>query len=196
MPFRTAGISSLSKLEIDADKDWKGYSILNFVADLGDDQKIFLGADDDYSIRYDSADDTFYVRDEANATEVEIPKNVAMNIASHAGRHEPGGADVTDAYLEGESAGLREEHGEVFVDELASASGSSGTITFATAFGNKPNVKTSVSGDQPALINMSGGPQASTDDVDPVGTDGFDYRIYNNTGGARDIWMPWTAIGS
>jgi len=30
MPFRTAGgISSLSKLEIDADKDWKGYEISN-----------------------------------------------------------------------------------------------------------------------------------------------------------------------
>jgi len=94
MPFRgKGGASTLSDLEIDVDKDWKGHSILNFVADLGDDQKIFLGADDDYSLRYDSADDTFYIRDEVNATEVEIPKNVAMNIAAHAGRHEVGGAD-------------------------------------------------------------------------------------------------------
>ena len=59
-----AGVRNLSGLNIDVDKDWSGYSILNFVADLGDDQKIFLGADDDYSIRYDSTDDTFYVRDE------------------------------------------------------------------------------------------------------------------------------------
>jgi len=97
MPFRTggaAGAGTLSDLEIDTDKDWKGYSILNFVADLGDDQKIFLGADDDYSLRYDSADDTFYIRDEVNATEVEIPKNVAMNLAAHEARHESGGADA------------------------------------------------------------------------------------------------------
>jgi len=96
MPFQTggaAGVTTLSDLEIDTDKDWKGYSILNFVADLGDDQKIFLGADDDYSIRYDSADDTFYIRDEVNATEIEIPRNVAMNIAAHAARHDAGGAD-------------------------------------------------------------------------------------------------------
>jgi len=96
MPFQAGGVGgvkTLSDLEIDTDKDWKGYSILNFVADLGDDQKIFLGADDDYSLRYDSADDTFYVRDEVNATEVEIPKNVAMNIAGHAARHDAGGAD-------------------------------------------------------------------------------------------------------
>jgi len=100
MPFQVggaAGITTLSDLEIDVDKDWGGYSILNFVADLGDDQKIYLGADDDYSIRYDSADDTFYVRDEVNATEVEIPKNVAMNIASHKARHASGGADAIAA---------------------------------------------------------------------------------------------------
>jgi len=100
MPFQTggaAGVTTLSDLQIDVDKDWKGYSILNFVADLGDDQKISLGADDDYSIRYDSADDTFYVRDEVNATEVEIPKNVAMNVASHKGRHASGGADAIAA---------------------------------------------------------------------------------------------------
>jgi len=58
-----------------------------------DDEKIYFGTDDDYSLRYDSADDTYYIRDEVNATEVEIPKNVAMNIATHAGRHEVGGAD-------------------------------------------------------------------------------------------------------
>jgi len=100
MPFQTggaAGVSNLSGLTIDTDKDWKGYSILNFVADLGDDQKIFLGADDDYSIRYDSADDTFYIQDEVNATEVEIPKNVAMDIAAHEARHESGGADEIPA---------------------------------------------------------------------------------------------------
>jgi len=89
----SVGVTTLSDLEIDVDKDWKGYSILNFVADLGDDQKIYLGADDDYSIRYDSTDDTFYIRDEINATEVEIPKNVAMSVAAHATRHESGGAD-------------------------------------------------------------------------------------------------------
>jgi len=62
-----------------------------------DDQKIYFGTDDDYSIRYDSTDDTYYIRDEVNATEVEIPKNVAMNIAAHEARHESGGADEIPA---------------------------------------------------------------------------------------------------
>jgi len=59
----------------------------------GDDTKIQLGAGPDFSILYDSANDDFRIRDEVNAVETSLPKNVAMNLAAHAARHESGGAD-------------------------------------------------------------------------------------------------------
>jgi len=63
----------------------------------GDDTKIQLGAGPDFSIFYDSANDDFRIRDEVNGVETNLPKNVAMNLASHAGRHQDGGADELDA---------------------------------------------------------------------------------------------------
>jgi len=194
---RPAGIRDLSELNINVDKDWGGHSILNAVLDLVDDQKIFLGADDDYSIRYDSTNNDFRIRDEVNAVETNLPKNVAMDLSAHAARHEPGGADVADAYLAGESAGLREEHGRIFADELATGTASDGTITFATAFSSKPVVIAGTDSDiiTPERDSMFGG-LSGTADVDPLTTSDWDYRIYNGSGSVGDIWGTWMAIGS
>jgi len=62
MPFQTrGGVGALSDLEIDTDKDWKGYEILNVILSLYDDQNLSLGTDDDFRIRYESADDEFHI---------------------------------------------------------------------------------------------------------------------------------------
>ena len=63
---------------------------------LSDDKKFYFGDDKDFSIRYDSASDIFVLRDEVNGTEITFPKNVAMDVAAHAGRHSRGGADALD----------------------------------------------------------------------------------------------------
>jgi len=90
---RIPAAANLSKLKVDADKAWKGYTISDVVLSLVDDQKAKFGSDNDFSIRYDSTDDCFYVRDEINGVETKIPKNVAMDISAHKGRHASGGAD-------------------------------------------------------------------------------------------------------
>jgi len=41
----------------------------------------------------------------------------------------PGGAGATDAYIEGESAGLREEYGEALETAVAGDSAASGSVT-------------------------------------------------------------------
>jgi len=164
----------------------------------GDDEKVYFGADDDYSLRYDSADDTYYIRDEVNATEVEIPKNVAMNLASHGARHEPGGADAADAYVEGESAGMREEHGSNSqAGPAAAGDGSwdtensvSETISFATAFGSAPEVVTS-------LPNTNYGYEL-TSVITNTDTTGFDDVRHNFTTSGLTGSSPamhWIAIG-
>ncbi len=61
---------------------------------LADNIKMLLGSDGDYSIRYDSTNDAFYIKDEVNGTEYKLPKNVSMDISAHHGRHEYGGADA------------------------------------------------------------------------------------------------------
>lgn len=92
-------------------------------AELDDDQKVLLGSDGDYSIRYDSAGDDFILRDETNATDLLVlPKNTPINQIlesggqfelsvqglsgdladaqdpkSHASSHSDGGADELDA---------------------------------------------------------------------------------------------------
>jgi len=139
----------------------------------GDDTKIQLGAGPDFSIFYDSTNNDFRIRDEINAVETNLPKNVAMNLASHAARHEPGGADVTDAYLAGESAGLREEHGSVFSDEVASNSAVSGTVTFTTAFSAKPLYLEGAGSDTGSTSDFEFGLKSTVDDEDPLTTSDF-----------------------
>lgn len=67
----------------------------------GDDTKITLGAGPDFSIRYDSTDDVYYVRDEVNGVDIlKLVKNAAgapIDLASHAARHKDGGNDELDA---------------------------------------------------------------------------------------------------
>jgi len=52
-----------------------------------------------------------------------------LDLTAHAARHEPGGADPADAYLQGDSAGLWEQHGSVTKSPT-----STGTITFSISF--------------------------------------------------------------
>jgi len=67
----------------------------------GDDTKVTLGAGPDFSLRYDSGDDVYYVRDEANGVNIlKLVKNAAgapIDLASHGGRHQDGGDDELDA---------------------------------------------------------------------------------------------------
>jgi len=179
---------------------------------LGDDDKITLGAGPDYSIRYDSTDDTCYIRDEVNGTEVEIPKNVAMNLAAHAARHESGGADeithnnlaitATDHHdpanqLEGESAGLREEHGESSVGGTVAATDAtwdteeynSITVSFATAFGSAPRVSAGIVGAWWYEFGKTSTPSTSD----------FDLWYLNKSTqdrSAETLYFDWVAIGS
>jgi len=161
----------------------------------GDDTKIQLGAGPDFSIFYDSTNDDFRIRDEVNAVETNLPKNVSMDFSSHAGRHEPGGADVTDAYVEGESAGLREEHGEIFNDEVATNTAVTGTVTFATAFSSKPHYIVSGGCDVAWMGEDQG--RSGTDDEDPVTTSDLDWHAKNeSSANVIDIWVEWLAMGS
>jgi len=58
------------------------------------DKKFYFG--DKFSIRYDSTNDVFVIRDEVNGTEYTFPPNVAMDVSAHATRHDRGGADALD----------------------------------------------------------------------------------------------------
>lgn len=76
------GIGGGSSLWEDSDDDGlleptndddTGIEVGNVVTDeehVGDDEKIFVGTDDDFSMFYDSADDEFRVRDEVNEVDV------------------------------------------------------------------------------------------------------------------------------
>ena len=64
---------------------------------LSDDKKFYFGDDKDFSLRYDSVNDQWILRDEVNATEYLFPRNVSMNISAHASRHSYGGADAIPA---------------------------------------------------------------------------------------------------
>jgi len=112
----------------------------------------------------------------------------------------PGGAGVTDTYIEGESAGLREEHGEAFNDEVATNTFITGTITFATAFGTRPHVHFTTNVDARACGTDEGQTIAhgdgGTEDEHPVTTSDADWVALNSGGtDTVDIWVSWLAIG-
>jgi len=139
------GVSALSELVIDIAKNWSGYAIKNLgqpsaVKDAlrqpGDDEKIYFGADSDYSIRYDSTDDCYYVRDEANGVDImKLVKNAAgapIDLASHASRHKGGGDDPI-RNVTSQSADYTASDGDVV---LADASGGAITITLPSPSAN------------------------------------------------------------
>jgi len=132
------GVTALSGLAIDVAKDWGGYAIKNLgqpsavndaLRQPGDDEKITLGAGPDFSIRYDSTDDVYYVRDEANGVDVmKLVKNASgapIDLASHASRHKGGGDDPI-RNVTSQSADYTASDGDIV---LADASGGAITIT-------------------------------------------------------------------
>jgi len=108
----------------------------------GDDSKITLGAGPDYSIRYDSTDDCYYVRDEVNGVDImKLVKNAAgapIDLASHAARHKGGGDDPI-RNVTSQSADYTASDGDIV---LADASGGAITITLPSpSAGAKVEVK-------------------------------------------------------
>jgi len=82
------GVSALSDLDINTDKDWASYIIKNLgqpsavndaLRQPGDDEKIYFGTDSDYSLYYDSTNDEYVIYDEVNATKlVRLPKGTTI----------------------------------------------------------------------------------------------------------------------
>jgi len=152
----SAGITKLSELEIDASRNWLGYLIKNLGAPAepkdalrqpGDDEKIYFGADSDYSLYYDSTNDEYVIYDEANATKLmRLPKGTTI-----ASSLEDGGANELTA--ENLSTGLAD-------GQILEASG--GTFVAASKGGIFSNVTTQTadytasSGDV-VLADASGG---------------------------------------
>jgi len=121
-------VRRLSNIDIDTDKNWLGYLIKNLgqpaepkdaLRQPGDDEKIYFGADSDYSLYYDSDYDEYVIYDEVNATKLmRLPKSKTLNnvlesggvhellhsnmnigtddhhAQDHETRHESGGADA------------------------------------------------------------------------------------------------------
>jgi len=138
-PQGAGGITALSGLSIDTSKDWLGYLIKNLgqpsaVKDAlrqpGDDEKIYFGADSDYSLYYDSTNDEYVVYDEVNAAKLmRLPKGTTI-----ASSLEDGGANELTA--ENLSTGLAdgqilEASGGTFV--AASKGGIFSAVTTQTA---------------------------------------------------------------
>jgi len=108
-----------------------------------------------------------------------------VNTAQH---HDPANQ------VEGESAGLREEHGQIHIDELASASNTTASASFATAFNSRPQVLKGTWTDN--VTNFFDNFSSGTDEADPVDTSGFSGGVRNDGGTATDAWIDWMAIGS
>jgi len=105
------------------------------------------------------------------------------------------GLTIGDAIIEGESAGLREEHGEIFNDEVGTTTSASGTVSFATAFSSKPFYIVSGGCDIPWMREDQG--RSATDDEDPVTTSDLDWIAKNqSSNNVIDIWVEWLALGS
>jgi len=134
-------------------------------------QKIYLGETDNFSIFYDPINNDFRIRDETNGKETNLPKNVAMNLASHAERHEPGGADPTTAYIQGASTGKLSEGGTLSGDDAKS------TYSYAVALSAVDNVSTAV--------HTQNGTQPGDTRLDNVGTSSSDIG-YPDPGNAAD----------
>jgi len=132
----SAGITKLSELEIDTSKNWLGYLIKNLGAPAepkdalrqpGDDEKIYFGADSDYSLYYDSTNDEYVIYDEVNGSKLmRLPKGTTI-----ASSLEDGGANELTA--ENLSTGLSD-------GQFMKASG--GTFVGAAGTGNFVNVTT------------------------------------------------------
>jgi len=170
-----AGITKLSELTIDVDKDWGGYPISNLGAPTADGDALRRG--DEGELDHALLANLASAHDHANLSNV--------TAAQH---HDPA------AQLEGESAGLREEHGEETIDGAAAAGDATWdtrnrtllTVSFATAFSTSPV------GVSDATVDL-----ASSLSVGAI--DASDITLMNSnfgTSAGDAIYGRWMAIGS
>jgi len=103
------------------------------------------------------------------------------------------GLTIGDDILKGESAGLREEHGEVHGDEVASGDTYTDSVSFLDPFNNIPVVPWGLHTDNAENWRQN---KSGTDEEHPVDTSGITITVYNASGVTSDCWFNWLAIGS
>jgi len=79
---------------------------------MGDDEKYYFGDDEDFSIRYDSTNDRFVIRDEVNDAETYLPKSIDLDLGglTDIGKGAEVGKDSDQAIASGANRLVTWEH--------------------------------------------------------------------------------------